>query len=164
MKALSSVNSDPQEGLSSKLSTITGFFSESLSHPDVRALAEDLSFNAKGSLDIEGFFSKLKSLVHYLPDPVGVELIKSPWVMVSEIHAKGYAVGDCDDFASLAYTLLHSAGIEAALYVAWKAGEENPFHIFDGVPGKSGGYVPFDLVTKKYGDTLPGIARVQAYA
>jgi hypothetical protein len=161
--ALTSSNK-PFDGLDDKISAIRGFYESSLNHPDVRALAEDLAFDAKAQLDIEGFFDKLRSLVRYLPDPTGAEFIKAPWVMVGEIHDKGYAVGDCDDLASLAYSLLHSVGVGAVLYVGWYGGHPNPSHIFVGIPQKVGGYTPFDLVADRYGQTKEGRTGVKAYA
>lgn len=152
------------QGLADKIATIQNFYTASLSHADVRALAESLAMNAGGALDIKGFFSKLKSLLRYIPDPTGTELIKAPWVMVDQMHETGSASGDCDDFASLAYTLLHSVGVPAELYVGWYAKSTEPSHIFVGVPQKSGGYVAFDLVANVYGQTIPGLTGVQAYA
>lgn len=152
------------DGLSDKIAEIRHFYDTSLSYPDVRALAESLSFDSRNALDIEGFFTKLKALTRYLPDPVGVELIKAPWVMVDEIHGHGVATGDCDDLAALAYSLLHSVGVPAELYVGWYGANEYPTHIFVGVPQKDHSYKAFDLVAPKYGVTKSGLSKVKAYA
>lgn len=160
-----STSSAPFEGLSDKISQIQRFYRESLSYADVRALAESLAFNAGDELDIKSFFSRLKDLVRYLPDPTGAELIKAPWVMVDDILNGGKATGDCDDFATLAYALLHSVGIDAELYVGWYNGAsplavDDPSHIFCGVPQKDGTWAAFDLVAKEYGQTLPGLSGI----
>jgi len=152
------------EGLSQKIAEITRFYEDSLSHPDVRALAEALAYDDHGSVDVVGFFNHLKSLVRYLPDPTGVEFIKAPWAMVKEIQTVGSATGDCDDFAALAYTLLHSVGVEAELYVGWYDNAANPSHIFVGIPEKSGAYRAFDLVANAYGQTKAGLTGVKSYA
>jgi hypothetical protein len=163
LRPSTAVSDKPDDGLIDKVDAIRKFYDSTSDHPDVRALAEDLSFNKAKQLDIEGFFSKLKSLVRYLPDPTGRELIKAPWVMVSEIHERGFTTGDCDDLASLSYSLLHSVGIGAALYVGWYDGSSVPSHIFVGVPTVLGGYTPFDLVAEKYGQTKGGRTHVEAY-
>jgi transglutaminase-like putative cysteine protease len=163
MNAQAETSTSEYQGLAEKIATIREFYVESQSHADVRTLAEELSFN-EGVLDIEDFFRKLKGLTRYIPDPTGAELIKAPWIMADEITSRGFAAGDCDDLATLAYALLHSVGIEARLYVAWYGkSAENPSHIFVGVPQKNGKYFAFDLVADRYGETLSGISRVEAY-
>lgn len=98
----------------------------------------------------------------YIPDPVGTELIKAPWVQVSEIGDMGYTMGDCDDASSLAYTFLHSVGIPAKLAVGWY-GTENPSHIWVQVPTRDGGQLPFDLCARTLGDTKQGASQVTTY-
>ncbi len=163
-QAKSSSSVEAYEGLGAKISQIQRYYDESLQHADVRALAEAICSNPQGSLDIVGFFDKLKSLTRYVPDPTKAELIKAPWVMVEQIHNEGKAAGDCDDLASLAYTLLHSVGVPAMLYVGWYRGSTNPSHILLGIPQKKGGYAAFDMVANRYGQTNAGITRAEAYA
>lgn len=164
MQPQTTSRSKPFDGLVDKIDAIRQFYDASLSHPDVRALAESLAFDSKGKLDVVGFFDKLRAMTRYLPDPTGAEFIKAPWVMVDEIHDKGFAVGDCDDLASIAYSLLHSVGVGAALYVGWYDGRAQPSHIFVGIPQVTGAYMPFDLVADKYGQTKNGRTRVKAFA
>ena len=149
-------------GLQDKIDAIRAYYRQSLNHVDVRAIADSLAFDKSGRLDISGFFDKLHSLIRYLPDPTGAELIKAPWAMVDEIHERGFASGDCDDLASLAYTLLHMLGVSAKLIVGWYGGP-SPTHIYVGVPQKTGGYLPFDLVWPAYGKTKRGAVRTRAY-
>lgn len=158
------ISSKGFEGLDDKIAVITGYYDQSLTYGAVRALADSLAFNDRGLLDIRGFYDKLRALVHYLPDTTGAEFIKAPWIMAEEIQERGFASGDCDDLASFAYALLHSVGVPAELYVAWYGREQDPSHIFVGVPQKSGVYYAFDLCARVYGQTIPGLSKVEAYA
>lgn len=151
------------EGLDEKIDAIRSFYSQSHSHPDVRALAESISFTG-GRLDITGFFNRLKSFTRYIPDPTDAELIKAPWIMVEEIHDRGFSAGDCDDLASLAYAVLHAVGVPAKLRVAWYGGAKNPSHIFVVIPQTNGSMMAFDLVANAYGQTKAGATKTQDYA
>lgn len=55
----------------------------------------------------------LDDRTRFVPDPLGVELIRSPVFMLETIECAGYAVGDCDDIAVLGAALGLSAGIPA---------------------------------------------------
>jgi len=51
--------------------------------------------------------------VTFTPDPLGLELVKSPEYMLREFFAQGEAFGDCDDVAVLAAALGMAVGIPA---------------------------------------------------
>lgn len=68
--------------------------------------------------------------------------------MISEIEQQGYSAGDCDDQATLTYTLLNMIGIPAALRVAWY-GKTMPQHIYT-VAFINGTWTPYDT-TSRYG-------------
>lgn len=55
----------------------------------------------------------LETEVVYVPDPLGMELLKSPVYMLREIDADGRATGDCDDVAILGAALGLAAGLPA---------------------------------------------------
>jgi len=62
-------------------------------------------------------FELLKSHVRFRPDPKGVELLRHPDQLVTEIDAEGVAYGDCDDLAMLGASLCLAVGQDAALIV-----------------------------------------------
>lgn len=49
----------------------------------------------------------------FTPDPLGVELIRAPALMLRTIECEGSAVGDCDDVAVLGAALGIAAGVPA---------------------------------------------------
>ncbi len=152
----------PFQGLADKIALITGYYGSSLRHPRIRASAEKYSLDETGSPNVVALFARLRSNFRYIPDPVGSELIKAPWVQLSEIDQRGYTMGDCDDAASLAYTFLHSVGVPAELAVGWY-GQPDPSHIWVEIPTKNGGYLPFDLCARQIGVTKEGASLVKRY-
>lgn len=53
----------------------------------------------------------LEMATRFVPDPLGVELIRTPALMLAMIECEGVAPGDCDDVAVLGATLGMAAGI-----------------------------------------------------
>lgn len=47
----------------------------------------------------------------FVPDPPGVELLKSPHVMLNEWRLSGFAYGDCDDAAILSASVAMAMGL-----------------------------------------------------
>lgn len=162
---LKTIESNAQyEGLADKIDLIRDYFQRSLSYSSVRSFAVQNSMdNTLGKASIQVLFANLKSHVRYVPDPVGMEYIKAPWVMVQEINSQGWTEGDCDDFTSLSYALLRTLGIPAEMAVAWYDEQPNPTHIFVLVPTKDGARLPFDLVAPRLGVSKTGITGVQVY-
>jgi transglutaminase-like putative cysteine protease len=152
----------PFEGLIDKIDLIRGYYRDSLRVASVRALAEKYAADDMGSPNIVALFAGLRSIFRYVPDPVGAELIKAPWVQASEVGQRGYTMGDCDDAASLAYSILRSVGIPARLAVGWY-GETDPRHIWTEVPTRDGSYIPFDLCAPRLGVTKQNATAVQTY-
>lgn len=158
------ISSDKEyQGLADKIGLIRRYYEGSMRYPSVRAYAEKASMGPETLPSVETLFATLRAVTRYVPDPVGVELIKAPWVQVDEIRTRGYTAGDCDDFASLSYTLLRNVGVAAELAVAWYGDNPNPTHIFVVIPTKGGGRIPFDLVAPQLGVTKPGISMAAAY-
>lgn len=57
--------------------------------------------------------SWLDEHTRFVPDPLGLEVIRSPVLMLRVIECEGVAPGDCDDVAVLGATLGLSVGIPA---------------------------------------------------
>lgn len=53
----------------------------------------------------------------FLPDPLTVELVREPRVMLQELGALGYMAGDCDDAAVMAAALGMAGGLRARFKV-----------------------------------------------
>ena len=102
---------------------------EATFHPEVRAFAEAAAGKGDRKTQAARIFNIVRDGVNYVPDPVGIEQTKAPWVMLEEIRERGYAAGDCDDQATLSYVLLNSIGIPAKLRVTW-TGRPDPQHIY----------------------------------
>lgn len=152
----------PFQGLADKVSLITDYYGKSLRYPSIRAAAEEFSLDAMHQPNVLNLFARLRSHFRYIPDPVGSELIKAPWVQAEEIGQRGYTMGDCDDAASLAYTMLNSIGVPAKLAVGWY-GYSDPSHIWTEIPTKDGGWLAFDLCARQIGVTKDGASRVEHY-
>lgn len=162
MKANSFLSHAAHEGLTDKIALIRRYYEESLSRPAVRALAEQAVLSG-GAKNLPAAFRYLKERVRYVPDPVGAEYIKAPWVAVGDIEERGWTAGDCDDFASLSYALLRNVGVPAVLTVGWY-GDKNPRHIWTRVPFGVG-FVDFDLTAPRFGVTrISDLVRVENYA
>ena len=55
----------------------------------------------------------MDSRTRFEPDPLGIELVRTPALMLGTIECQGYAVGDCDDIAVLGASLGLSVYIPA---------------------------------------------------
>lgn len=49
----------------------------------------------------------------FVPDPIGVELVRTPEYMIRQYHTFGYISGDCDDVAVLGAALGKAVGVPA---------------------------------------------------
>lgn len=84
--------------------------------PVVRATAESIIAtvpprDAGNQIDALRYW--LATAVHFVSDPVDIELVKHPAVLLEEITTTGQAFGDCDDAAVLGAALGESIGLPA---------------------------------------------------
>ena len=119
----------PYNGLLDKVDFIRRCYRKSLLDPKVLRFAEEAVGRGTRAEQARNLFDFLRDRVRYVPDPVGVEMTKSPGVMVEEILSRGFATGDCDDHSCLAYALLNLVGIRTKLRVIW-LGKPSPQHIY----------------------------------
>jgi transglutaminase-like putative cysteine protease len=148
-------------GLVQKIQTIQDYYKRTVfGFPEVREWAESQAGRGSRAQQAQAVFSAVKAKVNYVGDPqsfeqsgdtIHVELIKSPWTMIDEIDNRGFSAGDCDDQASLNYTLLKLIGVPAAVRVAWYGDEEMPKHIY-ALAGINGIWTPFDTCAPRLGD------------
>lgn len=147
-------------GLTDKILLMRRYYRESvMGHPEVREWAEGAVGRGPRKDQAMALYHAVQSRVNYVGDPEGyakgpdfhsIELIKAPWTMIDEIESRGFSAGDCDDQASLNYTLLQNVGIEANLRVIWTHGSENPTHIY-ALANIDGTWYAFDTCAPGFG-------------
>lgn len=80
----------------------------------------------------------------FVPDPRGVELLKSPHVMLNEYRLGGYATGDCDDAAILSASIALAMGLRVR-WVLLGFTPTGPYrHVF-AEAREAGRWVDFDV-------------------
>ena len=101
--------------------------------PRVRALAETI-VSACVERDERQELDCLRKYVldhyRYLRDPRGVDLIKSPEVVVDEIGRLSFFQGDCDDVTAFMSSLLMSIGFPVRLVVLEPVGKDSFKHVY----------------------------------
>jgi transglutaminase-like putative cysteine protease len=141
-------------GLKAKIGFIKRCYKRSLVEPELRALVEQVTGRGSRMEQVRRLFDWVRGHIDYLPDPVGVELTKSPSVLIKEVASRGRTSGDCDDQACLNYTLLQLMGISCKLRVVWLQGPM-PGHIYV-VADVQGVEVPFDTTRLEgFGNDTP---------
>jgi transglutaminase-like putative cysteine protease len=149
-------------GLDSKIKFIKGCYTKSFFEPIVRRTAEVWAGRGSRLEQVASLYRNIKASVAYLPDPVGVEMTKSPAVILREVEARGQSAGDCDDHACLGYTMLKSIGIPASIRVAW-FDTIMPQHIYIRA-FVSDRWLAFDTTNKKgIGMESPDISKVEDF-
>lgn len=130
------------------------FYQESLArHSEVRTVAETAAGRGSRLAQARRLFEFVRAHVNYTADSIGYEVTKAPWVMIDEIASRGFSAGDCDDQASLNYTLLKTLGIPAQFRVGWY-GKRNPQHIYI-IARLNNQWYPFDTCFNKFGVEHP---------
>ena len=147
--------SGPFNGLDKKLAFITSCYLKSLTDPRVRTFAEQAGGAGSRAQQARGLFNTVRNTVKYMRDPVGVEMTKTPSVMLDEIAARGHTMGDCDDQACFMLTLLKSIGIPAKARVTWYGKQPMPQHIYT-VAFLDGKWTPLDTTRAQgFGEEVP---------
>ena len=135
-------------GLEQKIRFIKHGYQKALVDPLARRFVEITAGRGTREEQARAIYNAVRSRLNYLPDPVGVELTKTPSVILAEMDTRGGSTsGDCDDHASLNYSLLQLAGIPAKLRVIWYGPGSNPKHIY-AIAFLAGRWVPFDTTRK----------------
>lgn len=71
--------------------------------------------------------------VEFERDPAGVELVRHPLDMLTEVLRSGTARGDCDDMTALVCAVLHVAGYRPVVVTVGKEVNGRYQHVFAGV-------------------------------
>lgn len=148
----------PYNGLPAKIKFIKDCYRKSLTDPRVRRLAEEWAGRGTRLVQTRNLYNALQHILVYMPDPVGVEMTKSPSVMLDQMQGSYSSTikGDCDDMACLGYAMLSSIGIPAKMRVAWYPGSALPKHIYLVAYPSGADPVAFDLTNKRgFGNEHP---------
>lgn len=77
----------------------------------------------------------------FVPDPVGVELLRDPEYQLRELDTRGMVLGDCDDAAILGAAMAKAVGIRAS-FVAVGFTPGGPLrHVFTVLTGPAAGAI-----------------------
>ncbi len=134
-------------GLEAKIKFIQDCYRKSLLAPALRSRLEEIAGRGSRMDQARRLYDWMKSHISYMMDPVGVEMTKSPTVLMKEVLERGSAYGDCDDQACFAFAALRLIGIPARLRVIWLSGPM-PVHIYI-VAYIDGQEVPFDTTRER---------------
>lgn len=154
-------------GVYQTVSAIKGLINHSLVDPQarIRLRAESLLAYAPERDDVaevESIFNFVQNALHYIDDPVEIELVKSPLLIDQAISDSGYFMGDCDDASAYLAALLKSVGYQTELVVVAPQGADtyDYRHIFVRVwLPRSQEWVSLDATAKgkPYGWEVPNI-------
>jgi transglutaminase-like putative cysteine protease len=154
--------SGPYNGLREKIDFIRRCYPRSITDPAVRRFAEVAAGRGTRMEQVKNLYESIRTKVNYLPDPVGVEMTKSPSVMLKEIAERGSTSGDCDDQAALSFTLLKAIGIPAKLRVVWFKKIPMPQHIY-ALAQVEGSWVAFDTTTRRGFGAQPDFSKKEDF-
>ncbi len=111
----------------------------------------------------EAIFNFVVSHCRYVPDPVGIELLKGPEVSLQLIEVGSQPALDCDDSTILIGAIAMAIGIPYALRAV--SFNEEYSHVYGLVKIKDRGWIPIDFVIGKeggdFGDEPPGIVAIK---
>lgn len=111
---------------------------EAQNHYIVRQLVEEICKDIRS----KDYLSEILAIGHfvssktrYMRDPLTVELVKAPWIVIKEIYDGGTPNLDCDDMTALLAALLLSVGcrvrvVTAAFKNTFYKGQRQYSHVF----------------------------------
>lgn len=109
---------------------------------------------------VQAIYDFLFQRTRYLKDPLDVELIRTPPVLLQLIEAGDRPAVDCDDLSVLSLSLLKSIGFPVALRATSYHPDKRFRHIYGLVKVKNQ-WVPFELVGHPgLGKEHPNITRI----
>lgn len=116
-------------GVYQTVSQLKGLINEALFDPAarMRLRAESLLGTAPERdelAEVSAIFEFVQNSLHYVDDPAGIELIKNPILIDSDISANGYFMGDCDDASGYLAALLKSVGYNVELVIVTPQGAD----------------------------------------
>lgn len=152
-----------EEANKNTLNEMSWLISSGLRDWGIRETAQDIISNTKERDrhgELKGIYQWVQRHSRYTYDPIGLETIQTPKVMLESVARKGKMFGDCDDFTVLLGALLKSIGHKIRLKaVAFSPGTRlSHVYLEDEIAGK---WVTVDGIKKDkpLGYTSPLISR-----
>ena len=104
----------PSHGLEDTVYEIRKMLADPYEIKSARDIAENILYKVRDrmpELEMKAIVEYVRDHFRYTGDPTGIEYIKTPSEMVSELKLMGYVVGDCDDVSVLLASILVSVDI-----------------------------------------------------
>lgn len=108
-------------------------------------------------------YNFLSRHVKFQMDPQGVEHVRHPDQLISEINRRGVARGDCDEVATLGAALLKKLGLSPVFVVVGRKAGGRFEHVLYGVRNSRGQFFPIDSQHRFYGQLPRQVKRVQSF-
>jgi len=124
----------------------------SSNNPYVRKWAEKIIRNipAKNKLgEVDAIHDFVKWKVRYTKDPLDMEYVQTPLVLLKAIELGEIPMGDCDDMTTLALSLYRSIGYPVATKVASYTNNRQFSHIY-GLVNVNNKWIPSDTTMSSY--------------
>lgn len=116
-------------GIAQTLEAMQGLVVASDLHREVKDTASEIIHYIEPNehrQQVDAIVAWVRAHMKYVRDTRGVEEVQAPHVMLARIREKGWAFGDCDDFAVLLSALLRAVGFRTMLQaVAVQANQYN---------------------------------------
>jgi transglutaminase-like putative cysteine protease len=95
---------------------------------------------------IDAIFDWLSHRFRFVPDPIGVELLRNPADSIHQINRLGFAQGDCDEAAMITAVLAMANGIPARFRSLAFNGPSAPYsHVVTDLAPGDGKWYPIDI-------------------
>ena len=122
------------QGIDQTVAILERIYRDSIRDPRVIAFAQDLRARS-GAANDEAVLASLvlfiRSHLRFTRDPVGLELVKTPDRLLSELETRAVMIGDCDDASVLMATLAGALGYPARFVVVQRDTRSPTFdHIY----------------------------------
>ncbi len=141
------------EAIFNTVRIMSGVINESSINYKVRKFAESIledkysgHFNEHNIVNI--IYQYIIKNTKYLYDINGVELIKSPLLIIDEIEAGHKPLLDCDDYTVFSLSLLKSVGFSVAIRIISANGTKDYDHVY-GLVKVKGEWIPLDCTLNK---------------
>ena len=124
----------------------------SSNNPYIRKWAEQIIENvpAKDKVgEVSAIHDFVKWHVRYTKDPLGMEYVQTPLILLKQIEQNETPMGDCDDMTTLSLSLYRSIGYPIATKVTSYTGDGKYSHIY-GLVMINNMWIPSDTTMHQY--------------
>lgn len=100
-------------------------------------------------LRAKAIYNWISEHVQYIRDPLGLEMLQTPPLVLQRIERGEIPVLDCDCMTMLSLSLLKTLGLRVKMRVTGYKPNSRYTHVYGLVNTKEKGWLPFDLVKRK---------------